>query len=73
MIDEELNIKIAAINIRGSPQGTTLMQKIIPVDSIIQEHDHLMMLETGCTNKIPDVFDNQYWITNNNFATTAKN
>ena len=48
------------------------MQKIIPVDRILQDHDHLMMLETGCTNKIPDVSDNQYWITNNNFATTAK-
>jgi len=49
------------------------MQKIIPVDRIKPDHDHLMMLETGCTNKIPDVSDNQYWITNNNFATTAKN
>ena len=49
------------------------MQKIIPVDGIIQDHDHLMMLETGCTNKISDVNDNQHWITNNNFTTTANN
>ena len=49
------------------------MQKIIPVDHIIHDHDHLMMLETGCTNKCPDVYDKLHWITNNNFATTAKN
>ena len=63
---------IAAINIRGTPHAFKNLDKTIAVNKIIEENDILMLLETGCVDKLPDVGINNAKVKNNNFATTEK-
>ena len=58
--NQEEDIKISALNMRGAPNKLKHLDKAIIWRDIINSADMIMVLETGCTDKLPDIYNNQY-------------
>ena len=69
---EQDQIQIAALNIRGAPHAMKNLDKSIKLTDIIEKNEIVMLLETGCVDKLPDVGINSARVVNNNYAKTEK-